>query len=87
MTEPPKQPNQVEEAMTDFKSFAEVVGPWGLSYIVNTQVHLARRVFWTMVFVLGVTQSIVMIIGNAQKFYEVIDFISEEPWYQIDVIW
>ena len=45
--------HEVEEAITDFKSFAESVGPQGLSYIVNTQVHLARRAFWTMVFILG----------------------------------
>ena len=45
--------HEVEEAITDFKSFAESVGPQGLSYIVNTLVHLARRAFWTMVFILG----------------------------------
>ena len=45
--------HEVEKAITDFKSYAESVGPQGLSYIVNTQVHLARRIFWTMVFILG----------------------------------
>lgn len=44
----------------------------GLSYIVNTKVHLARRAFWTMVFVLGITQSILMMIGNGQRFYKVL---------------
>ena len=65
-----RQSHEVEEAITDFKSFAESVGPQGLSYIVNTQVHLARRAFWTMVFILGVTQSRLMMIGNGQRFYE-----------------
>ena len=92
--------HELEDAITDFKSFAESVGPqgigvttnyswisgirppvafymlWnqikGLSYIVNTKVHLARRAFWTMVFVLGITQSILMMIGNGQRFYKVL---------------
>ena len=61
---------QADVMSKEKNDFEESVGPQGPSYIVNTQVHLARRVFWTMVFIFAVTQSILIIIANGQRFYE-----------------
>jgi len=61
--------HEFDDVYTGFQKFAEVVGPQGLRYIVNKEIHQYRRIIWAIAFVCGLSFSVSMIYKNTIRFY------------------
>ncbi|CAG5085890.1 Oidioi.mRNA.OKI2018_I69.PAR.g11039.t1.cds [Oikopleura dioica] len=64
-----RRSHEFDDVYTGFQKFAEVVGPQGLRYIVNKEIHQYRRIIWAIAFLGGISFSVNMIYKNTIRFY------------------